>query len=327
MTALKYPNKKKRKGYWRTYDRARIKDFRKIWNFLLEIVEKLGNPFPKKDKRGRKPKLERDCYAAICILLVYFDLSLRDMEGEIPLLTNETLDHSTIEWWFEKLDEEYIKKAAKFLHRKIKKMFKKAEYITDSTKITTTRYAKILHKGQETIELICLKLHLIIMYFATAGILSIESLSVTHGDAHDSPVYREELVPQAKFQKGKRMHGDKAFFAEENILESEKQGIKTNFVPKDNIKHGLILKRAIKEYDNEARKQFRGMIEGLFGGTTTENGNKTRFVKDRCRKTHIALMALSHEIRTYFRALELKAQNFFVLFFRQPLYFSKYYQE
>ena len=318
MTALKYPNKKKRKGYWKIYDRARIKDFRKVWNFLLEIIKKLGNPFPKKDNRGRKPKLERDCYAAICILLAYFDLSLRDMEGEIPLLTNETLDHSTIDWWFEKLDEEYVKKAVKYLHRKIKKMFKKAEYITDSTKITTTRYAKILHKGQETIELICLKLHLIIMYFATAGILSIESLSVTHGDAHDSPVYREELVPQAKFQKGKRMHGDKAFFSEENILESEKQGIKTNFVPKGNIKHGLILKRAIKEYEEEARKKFRGMIEGLFGGTTSENNNKTRFVRDKCRKTHIALGALSHEIRTYFRALELKAQSFFVLFFRQP---------
>src|SRR3989338_8905072 len=103
MTALKYTNKKKRKGYWKIYDRARIKDFRKVWNFLLEIIKKLGNPFPKKDNRGRKPKLE----------------------------------------------EEYVKKAVKYLHRKIKKMFKKAEYITDSTKITTTRYAKILHKGQE----------------------------------------------------------------------------------------------------------------------------------------------------------------------------------
>lgn len=175
-----------------------------------------------------------------------------------------------------------------------------------------------MHKGQKTIELLCLKLHLIIIYFAAAGILSIESLSVTHGDAHDSPVYREELIPQAKFQKGKRIHGDKAFFAEENVLESEKQGIKTNFVPKGNIKHGLILKRAIKEYEEEARKKFRGMIKGLFGGTTSENNNKTRFVRDKYRKTHIALGALSHEIRTYFRALELKAQSFFVLFFRNP---------
>ena len=318
MTALKYPNKKKRKGYWKTYDRARIKDFRKLWDFSLEIIKKLGNPFPKKDNRGRKPKLKRDYYAAICILLAYFDLSLRDMEGEVPLLTNETLDHSTIEWWFEKLDEEYIKTATKFLHRKIKKMFRKGEYITDSTKITTTRYAKILHKGQETIELLCLKLHLIIMYFATAGILSIESLYVTHGDAHDSPVFRDGLVSQAQFQKNKRIHGDKAYFAEENITACEKECLKTNFVPKDNIKHGLVLKRAIKEYEEETRKRFRGMIEGLFGGTTIENGNKTRFVKDRCRKTHIALMGLSHEIRTYFRALEIKAQSFFRLLLDNP---------
>jgi hypothetical protein len=299
---LKYPNKKKRKGYWKIYDRARIKDFRKVFGFSLEIIKKLGNPFPKKDKRGRKPKFNRDSYAAFCILLAYFDLSLRDMEGQIPLLMNSTLDHSTLEWWFEKLDEEYAKTAINHLHRKIRKMFKKAEYIADSTKITTTRYAKILHKGQETIKLICLKLHLIIIYFATAGILSIESVYVTHGDAHDSPIFREGLVPQAQFQNNKRIHGDKAYFAEESIIACEQLGIKTNFVPKDNIKHGLILKRAIKEYDNQARKQFRGMIEGLFGGTTTDNGNKTRFVKDKCRKTHIALMALSHEIRTYFRS-------------------------
>ena len=28
------------------------------------------------------------------------------MQGEIPLLANETLSHSTLEWWFEKLDVE-----------------------------------------------------------------------------------------------------------------------------------------------------------------------------------------------------------------------------
>ena len=62
------------------------------------------------------------------------------------------------------------------------------------------------------------------------------------------------------------------------------------------------------------------MIEGLFGGTATENNNKTRFIKDKCRKTHIALMALSHEIKTYFRALEHKAQSFFVLLLDNPYF-------
>jgi hypothetical protein len=318
MSALKYPNKKKRKGYWKIYDRARIKDFRKVFDFLLKIIRKLGNPFPKKDNRGAKPKFNRDFYPAFCIILAYFDLSLRDMEGEVTLLANSTLDHSTLEWWFERLDEDYIKKAIKHLHRKIKSMFKKAEYISDSTKITTTRYGKIMHKGEQTIELVCLKLHVIIIYFATSGILSIESLHISHGDVHDSPVFREELVLGSEFQKNKTMHADKGYFGEENIVACERHGIKPNFVPKNNIKHGLVLKRAIKEYDGDARKRFRGMVEGLFGGTTCENNNKTRFVKDRCRKTHIALMALSHEIRTYFRALEYKIQNIFRLFSDNP---------
>jgi hypothetical protein len=33
------------------------------------------------------------------------------------------------------------------------------------------------------------------------GILSIESMFVSHGDAHDSPIFREELIPQSEFQK------------------------------------------------------------------------------------------------------------------------------
>src|SRR3989338_7125785 len=66
MTALKYPNKKKRKGYWKIYDRARIKDFRKIWDFSLEIVKKSGNPFPKKDKRGIYHRLHKNNYNKIC---------------------------------------------------------------------------------------------------------------------------------------------------------------------------------------------------------------------------------------------------------------------
>ena len=53
---LKYTNKRKNKGYWKIYERAR---------------------------------------------------------GEVPLLTNKTLYHSNIDRWFQKLDEEYVYKAAR----------------------------------------------------------------------------------------------------------------------------------------------------------------------------------------------------------------------
>jgi hypothetical protein len=47
MTALKYPNKSKRKGYWKRYEKADINNHRKVWDFLDDIIDELGLPFPK----------------------------------------------------------------------------------------------------------------------------------------------------------------------------------------------------------------------------------------------------------------------------------------
>ena len=33
----KYPNKTKRIGFWKVYEQANIKDFRKVWDTALEI--------------------------------------------------------------------------------------------------------------------------------------------------------------------------------------------------------------------------------------------------------------------------------------------------
>ena len=325
--SLKYPNKRKRVGYWKTYDASEINNYRKVCGLVLLIVQELGNPFVKKDSRGRKPKLNRDYYVIICVFMVYFDKPLREMEGLLPLLFDEELDHSTIDWWFKNFDDKYVHEAVKLLHNKIKKMFSDGEYVADSTKITTTRYYEMIHKGQTTIELRCLKLHMIIMYFASAGILSIESMFMSHGDAHDSPIFLNELIPASEFDAGKRIHADKAYFAIENIRECKKKGLRVNIVPKENAEHGLTIITAKKEYDNEARKENRGLIEGLFGGLTTDNNLKTRFIRDDCRKTHGALLGLAHEIRTYLRALCIKAQVLIRLFSDNPSFFTKYIKE
>ena len=301
----KYPPKRKRKGYWKAYDRARIKDFRKVRDLCLEIVRQIGLPYQAK-KRGRPPNLELEDYAVISIMLAYFDMSLRDMEGEIPLLFEGSLDHSNVDRWFEKLDDVWVEEAVKLLHSKIQAMFRKGEAIIDSTKITTTQYHETFQVGEMILELLTIKLHLLVVYFWTVGIISIASLFVSHGDLHDSqPV--PELLDKGRLTKGTRLHGDKAYNSEDLYEEMFEKEIKPNIVPKDTTKKGFWTKKAKKQYDNEARKKFRGLIEGIFGGMTTENSTRTRFVKDRNRKTHVALMALSHEIRTYFRAIAIKA--------------------
>lgn len=305
MTTPKYPPKRKRKGYWQAYDRARIKDLRKVRDFCLEIVRQIGLPYQAK-KRGRHPNLKLEDYAAISIMLAYFDFSLRDMEGEIPLLFEGSLDHSNVDRWFEKLDDTWVEEAVKLLHCKIQAMFNKGEAIIDSTKITTTRYYETFQVGEMILELLTMKLHILVVYFWTVGIVSIASILASHGDLHDSqPV--PELIGKAKLRKGTRLHGDKAYNSEDIYEDLFEKKIRPNIVPKDSTKKGFWTKKAKSQYDNEARKKFRGLIEGVFGGMTTENGTVTRFVKDRNRKTHLALMALSHEIRTYFRATALKA--------------------
>lgn len=313
MTTPKYPPKRKRKGYWKAYDRARIKDLRKVRDFCFEIVRQIGLPYQAK-KRGRHPNLKLEDYAAVSIMLAYFDLSLRDMEGEIPLLFEGSLDHSNVDRWFEKLDEEWVDNAVRMLHAKLQHMFNKGEAIIDSTKITTTQYHETSQVGETILELLTMKLHLLVVYFWTVGIISIASIYTSHGDLHDTqPV--PELLDKAKLRARTRIHGDKAYNSEDIYEKIFDKKLQPNIVPKDNTKKGFWTKKAKSQYDNEARKKFRGLIEGVFGGMTTENNTRTRFVKDRNRKTHLALMALSHQIRTYFRAIAIKA-NALIHYFR-----------
>lgn len=315
MTALKYPNKKKCTGYWKRYNQADINNKRKIWNFLKDIVIELGLPFTL-PKRGAKPKFGIEVYAMMVAYMAYFDLTLRDMEGELLLLMGDSLDFTNIDRWFIKTDDEWVRRATQMLHEKIEKMFRKGCYITDSSKVTTTQYyetTEIDSKGNRILDLLTLKLHILVVYFVAAGIVSIANFYTTHGDANDSPVMNEHLLENVKLRKGRMDHADKGYWSKENIRKNKEKGLKPNIVPKDGCNSGLTLTKAIEEYDNEARKRCRGIIEGVFGGMTTDQGMKTRFRLDKTRKTHIALLALTHEIRTYFRAIAHKAIALFYL--------------
>jgi hypothetical protein len=141
-----------------------------------------------------------------------------------------------------------------------------------------------------------------VVYFAGLGLVSIANLVATHGDASDNPVMHEELLEHVTLKRGRRHHADKGYWSKENILKNRSLGLQPNIVPKDVNHRGLVLVRAVKEYDNDARKHNRGLIEGVFGGITTTQGMRTRFRKDCARKTHLSLLALTHQLKTYFRA-------------------------
>lgn len=156
-------------------------------------------------------------------------------------------------------------------------------------------------------------------YFITAGIICIKNAYPSHGDANDNPILREQLLENVKLRKNRRLHADKGYDSEENIRKCLELGLVPNIIEKEKGSNSIFRTLYRKNiYDDEARKKNRGLVEGVFGGTTTDTDNRTRFVKDRCRKTYLALVALRHQIRTYLRVLEIKIIKL-VFFLRQPL--------
>lgn len=309
MTALRYPNKRKRKGYWKRYEQAGINNQRKVWEFLDEIIDELGLPFPN-TARGAKPKMGKHIYAKMIVYLAYFDVTLREMESELELLEGNSIDFTNIDRWFLKADDDWVRKAMQLLHERIERMFHGGCYITDSTEVTTTQLMETGRRdseGKNILEFLTLKLHLLVVYFFSVGIVSIANLHATHGDANDNPIMREYLLENVKLRKGRKNHADKGYWGKENIRANKAKGLYPNIVPKEGCDKGITLATAAKEYDNEGRKKNRGLIEGVFGGATTNQGMRTRFRLDRARKLHLSLLAFSHEIRTYFRAVAHKA--------------------
>ena len=59
--------------------------------------------------------------------------------------------------------------------------------------------------------------------------------------------------------------------------------------------------------------RYRGLIEGVFGGTKTKYGNRTRCRLPKSRRVDCLLMVASHNLRTYMRAAALKELKIFVL--------------
>lgn len=308
---LKYPNKCKRAGYWPAYEQARINDFRRIWQEICGIVPQL--PVEHR-RRGRPPNLElRELYC-LCALWSAFDLTLREMEAHIPLLLGKSLDHTNLSRWFGRLDPMALDVAIVELNHQMTKR-RKIEYVVDSTPFTLTRYRSIRKGGQIVLELLTWKLHHILAYLPTLGLLSVVSVHTTHGDAHDSPPYRKHLLPKAELRPNIRMHGDAAYWAIENIRQTKARKVIPNFVPREGATHSLVLKTALAQYDNDARKRYRGMVEGSFGGLATRQGTLCRAINHHTRDLFLHALDLAQQIRTYMR---FKVLVFLVYFRTNP---------
>lgn len=307
----KYPNKKKRKGFWKRYERASIKDYRKVWTTAINLALEQGVPFEFSEK-GRKPNLSKEECVAMAVLYAYFDDDFREVEQLVKLLTNKRLDHTNCTRWFGRLNKEYVNSLVFAVHKKTVGIDDAGDYIADSTKATCDRLKPAFYRGSKQFEHITWKLHILAQYIFTLGLVSIVSVFSSRGEVNDSPVLRNHLLEEGKVEKSKRLHADKGYFGKENIKLCKRLGLHPNIVPKEQEYSDSFLRKYVKkEYDNQSRKQNRGLVEGPFGGIETETGFRIRCRKPKHRNILLALIALKHNLRTYFRATALMIISYF----------------
>ena len=284
------PNKRKVKGYYKVFFKSKTKDIIKVWNFLDALINKLGNPFKKKTT-GRPPKFkDMRIYTKICILIGYFDFTIDEVAGFLPLLAKQSLDRSNIDRWFQRMNIEYIERTSEFLNKKLEDMFDYGEYIVDATKYAATEYHEAFHKGETTYELDLIGLHILVNYFFKEGFVSIVKFHVSDGWSHESPIFREKLLSKVNLKPHRRIHGDKGFASEENFEMLFEKDVIPNICQKDGAKGKFWTKKAKKLYNNNLRKQIRGLVETVFGGMQTETNNRVRFKLDKTRKLYVGIV-------------------------------------
>ena len=293
-------------------------------------MRKLGPPW-EVSKRGYPPDHLPEEYAAVAIYQKHFHMVLRATEGDTPFILGKRMDHSVIWWGLQRIPAGYVGRAIELLFELIIELFSPDFFIPDATGVQTDRYRKRKRsrlrpkdkpppnrqKGREKRpseeqEHVTLKLHLLIGCCRGPGLLPILRARVTRGYAHDSPQLKP-LVGKFKGE-GEPFPADAGYDSTDNYILVKKHG----FVPVIKLRKGEprgLLRREMAESFELHRDiyRYRGLIEGVFGGTETKYGNRTRCRLRRSRRVDCLLMAVSHNIRTYMRALALKELKIFVL--------------
>ncbi|MBU7046486.1 MAG: hypothetical protein HXS54_08620, partial [Theionarchaea archaeon] len=74
---------------------------------------------------------------------------------------------------------------------------------------------------------------------------------------------------------------------------------------RENCGNSLIRVKARNDFYESLYKNFRGMVEGVFGGMETAYGNKTRCRLHRTRQTDVMLMVVVQNLKAQFKVLNL----------------------
>jgi hypothetical protein len=255
---------------------------------IVSLVKE--NPPPtskKKSNRGRKPVHSWEKLVCICILMVVFGLTYRDIQNTGPSLNlpwnNEPYpDHTWISRTFKKIPLQYLEE---MLTRSAylclnESGWKKGILASDSTGVETDRYGYEIRpvKSKRKFEKIMVKQYLKWHVTAILDHLIILNTRVTSSKTHDSPVLRTMLNRLKKCGvdlAGSIFNADRGYDGNKNFQSVFGMNMLPNIKQRKNAKNKYSNKNKYRmkgaKIFNASIYRYRGLIEGIFGAEETEH--------------------------------------------------------
>jgi hypothetical protein len=283
----------KRPGYWKLYHQSQEHDMLEVFKAICWLVDRFGPPW-KVSPLGRPPKILPQEYTSLCVFKKWYNLSYRHVEAMAPLLIGKRVDHSSIGWAMQRISPEYLDELVYDLYLYMDSILKGGLYITDSTGFTCDRYEKRDIKMKETKGNQTVKLHVAVKYYPRYGVTAIVTGTVSHGTAHDSPFFPYLI---------RRLYGpalifcDRGYDSEDNRRRAYNRRLIPLIKERKNCGNSLIRIKARKDFNETLYKNFRGMVEGVFGGMETGYNNRTRCRLHKTRQTDVMLLAVLQNLK------------------------------
>ncbi len=276
----------RRDGYWSYYHLAHTLER----DMVIKNIVSLVNESPpacskKKSQRGRKPVHSWEKLVSICLLMVVFGLTYRDMQNTVPSLNlpwNEPYpDHTWISRTFKKIPLKYLDniliRSAYLCLRESR--WKKGLLASDSTGIETDRYdyEERPVKSKKRFEPIRIKQYLKWHVIPILDHLVILSVRTTSKKTHDSPVLRTMLYGLKRYGvglAGSIFNADSGYDGEDNYKLISMMHIIPNIKQRINAKNkgkNKKYRKKASEIFNVTVYHYRGLIEGIFGAEETEH--------------------------------------------------------
>lgn len=279
---------KRKDGYWLSYHLAHTLERDTVIGNIVYLVKEnppacSRNVGSSSSSRGRKPVHSWEKLVCICILMVVFGLTYRDMQNTVPSLNlpwnndEPYPDHTWIARTFKKMPLKYLEDIlTRSAYMCLKESgWKKEELLlaSDSTGIETDMYGYEVRpvKRKKKFERIRVKQYLKWHVIAVLDHLVILSLRTTNKNTHDSPVLRTMLNRLKKYGihiAGSIFNADSGYDGENNyksiFMMNMFPNIKQRINARNKGKNRKYRKKA-SEIFNISLYHYRGLIEGIFG--------------------------------------------------------------